>query len=43
MGLKIRYDDVLIPADKILSTAKNIMPEIDRARDVISSGYGKFC
>ena len=39
MGLKIRYDDALIPADKILSTAENIMPEIDRARSIISSGY----
>ncbi|RLI41385.1 hypothetical protein DRO64_07605, partial [Candidatus Bathyarchaeota archaeon] len=40
MGLKICYDDSLIPADKILSTAENIMPEINRARSIISSGYG---
>ena len=39
MGLKIRYDDALIPTDKILNTAENIMPEIDRARSIISSGY----
>ena len=39
MDLKVRYDDALIPADKILSTAENIMPEINKARSIISSGY----
>ena len=37
--LKISYDDALIPESRILGTAEKIIPEIEKARDLISTGY----
>ena len=37
--LKLFYEDALVPKDRILKTAEEIMPEIEKARSVISKGY----
>ena len=37
--LRISYDDALIPKSRILGTAEKIIPEIEKARDLISTGY----
>jgi len=37
--LKLFYEDALVPKDRILKTAEEIMPEIEKARSIISKGY----
>ncbi|RJS83670.1 hypothetical protein CW706_05760 [Candidatus Bathyarchaeota archaeon] len=37
--LKISYDDALIPESRILETAERIIPEIEKARSLLSTGY----
>jgi len=38
-NLKLLYEDALIPKDKILKTAEELRPEIEKVRNVISKGY----
>jgi len=38
-NLKLFYEDALIPKDKILKTAEELRPEIEKVRNVISKGY----
>jgi len=37
--LKISYDDALIPESRIFETAERIIPEIEKARSLLSTGY----
>jgi len=38
-SLKLLYEDALIPKDRVLKKAEEIMPEIEKARSIISKGY----